>query len=186
MKRTALLIAVLTVTPALAGPREDVYSSSLRCAAITDDRTWLECYYGAAQPLRGQLQLPAAPASQTSLIPPAIAGAAMPAPAMGAPTAFQPRPAPKPGPVGRTLNYLTGGEAIVSRAQVKSYDPGPGGFVVTLDNGQVWKQSDDQQRMVRWRGNVETHHVSVWKGALNTFNLGFDDEGDRYKVRRLK
>lgn len=183
LRHTSLLIALLAVTPALAGPREDVYSASLRCSAITDNRAWLECYYGAAQPMRGELQLPAAPASQTSLIPPAIVGVATVAPGMGAPTAYQ---APKPGPIARTLDYLAGGDAVVSKAPIKSYDPGPGGFVVTLADGQVWKQSDDQARLVRWRGGPEAHRVSIWKGALNTFNLGFDDEGDKYKVRRLK
>lgn len=178
MARHALvLLVVLAATPAMAGPREDVYSASLRCSAIADDRAWLDCYYGAAQPMRGQLQLPAAPPSQTALIPPVI-DAARP----------QARHAPEQeGPVGRTLGYLAGGTVIASNVAVKAYEPGqPAGFTVTLANGQVWRQTDDQPRPVRWRDRVEAHHVTVWKGALNTFNLGFDDEGDRYKVRRLK
>ena len=117
VRHTALLLAFLAVTPAMAGPREDVYSASLRCSAIKDDRSWLECYYGAAQPMRGQLQLPAAPVSQTSLIPPPI----------DAPVARQQAPNPIPrkeGPVGRTMDFLAGGDIVVSNAPIKSYEAG--------------------------------------------------------------
>ena len=175
---TPLILAFLAVTPALAGPREDVYSASQRCVALADDRSWLECYYGAAQPMRGQLQLPAAPASQTALIPPPLPVSAV----------RQQAPAPqKPGPVGRTIDFLMGGDALVSGASIKSFDAGKqGGFTVTLANGQVWKQADEQTRFVRWRDGPGAHKVTIWKGALNTFSLGFDEEADKYKVRRLK
>jgi hypothetical protein len=180
VRRTSLLLAFLAVTPAMAGPREDVYAASLRCSAIKDDRSWLDCYYGAAQPMRGQLQLPAAPVSQTSLIPPPIA----------APVARQQAPNPIPqkeGLVGRTMDFLAGGDILVSNAPIKSYEAGRhGGFTVILANGQVWKQSDDQARLVKWRNAPGAHQVTIWKGALNTFNLGFDDETNKYKVRRLK
>ena len=55
--------------PVLAGPREDVISGSQRCAVNADGRSWLDCYYGAAQPMRTQLGLPPAPASQLRLVP---------------------------------------------------------------------------------------------------------------------
>lgn len=182
IRYASLLLVLLAVTPALAGPREDVYSASQRCSAITDDRTWLECYYGAAQPMRGQLQLPPAPASQTALIPVPVPGAAIAAPAT--------RPAPAPqskGPITRTLEFLTGGDALVSKVAIKSYEGGGyGSFVVVLANGQVWRQIDSQPRLVKWRDPASAHRVTIWKGALNTFNLGFDDENDRYKVRQVK
>jgi hypothetical protein len=176
-----LLVLLAAATPALAGPREDVYSASLRCSAITDDLSWLDCYYGAAQPMRSQLQLPAAPAAQTSLIPPPITAATARQQALAAaPSA--------PGPIGRTLGFLAGGDAVITNAPVKSYEAGRqgGGFTVTLANGQVWNQTDGQPRFARWRDAPGAHKVTIWKGALNTFNLGFDDETDRYKVRRLK
>ncbi|HWF64279.1 MAG TPA: hypothetical protein VN685_06685 [Rhizomicrobium sp.] len=73
MKSHRLLLAlVLTALPltAQAGPRDDVKSASARCDSISDDHTWLNCYYGAAQPVRAELGLPAAPDSQQSLVPP--------------------------------------------------------------------------------------------------------------------
>jgi hypothetical protein len=58
-------LGVLIVLPALGAPastdpRADVIAGSSRCDGIPDNRTWLDCYYGAAQPLRAQLGLPPA------------------------------------------------------------------------------------------------------------------------------
>ena len=70
-----LLATVLLATsrPALARPRDDVMAGVFRCAAIGDTRLWLDCYYGAAQPMRSQLGLPPVPAAQARLVasPPA-------------------------------------------------------------------------------------------------------------------
>jgi len=60
----------MPLAAAHAGPRDDVKSASARCDGIGDDHTWLNCYYGAAQPVRAELGLPPAPDSQLSLVPP--------------------------------------------------------------------------------------------------------------------
>lgn len=54
-----------------ASPRDQVRAASLRCDSISDQRAWLNCYYGAAQPVRADLGLPPAPMSQQTLVPPA-------------------------------------------------------------------------------------------------------------------
>src|SRR5580658_3947511 len=82
----ALGLAVLTL-PALAAPRDDVLFGISRCGGIADDRTWLDCVYGAAQPMRAKLGLPPAPASQQALVPPPIPGQAQ---AMAAPPTMTP------------------------------------------------------------------------------------------------
>ena len=183
MVRYALFpLALVAAAPAMAAPRDDVYSASLRCAAITDDRTWLDCYYGAAQPMRGQLQLPPAPAAQTALVPALVPGAPVLAMRPAQPAAARPA---APGYVGRTMELLTGGDALVSKVAIKSYTGG-GSFHVVLANGQEWIQIDGQPRFIRWRNGPPGHTATIWKGAMNTFNLGFDAEADRYKVRRVK
>jgi hypothetical protein len=50
-------------------PRDAVRAASQRCDSITDEHTWLDCYYGAAQPVRAELGLPPAPVSQQTLVP---------------------------------------------------------------------------------------------------------------------
>ena len=42
-------------------------SGLTRCANLTDDRQWLDCYYGAVQPVRAALGLPPALAAQIKL-----------------------------------------------------------------------------------------------------------------------
>jgi hypothetical protein len=62
----------LVIGAAQADTREDVLNAISRCGGISNDRTWLDCVYGAAQPMRGQLGLTPAPASQQALVPPAV------------------------------------------------------------------------------------------------------------------
>ena len=68
----ALLLgaALLAAAPAQARPRDEALSGAFRCAVIADSRVWLDCYYGAAQPVRAELGLPPAPDTQQSLVPP--------------------------------------------------------------------------------------------------------------------
>ncbi len=53
--------------PASARPRDEAMAGAYRCAAIAATRSWLDCYYGAAQPVRAALGLVPAPAGQVSL-----------------------------------------------------------------------------------------------------------------------
>ena len=65
---------MLSASPAAAiGPRDQVIASMFRCAVIGDTRVWLDCFYGAAQPMRVALRLPPVPATQERLVesPPA-------------------------------------------------------------------------------------------------------------------
>jgi hypothetical protein len=62
----------LLASPAFADPRSDVMAGAQRCAGIADNRTWLDCFYGAAQPMRAILGLPPAPVNQQRLVPPAL------------------------------------------------------------------------------------------------------------------
>jgi hypothetical protein len=61
LSATALLL--LTNCPVSARTRDDAIAGMFRCAAIGDTRLWLDCYYGAAQPVRAALgMIPASPA----------------------------------------------------------------------------------------------------------------------------
>jgi hypothetical protein len=61
-------VALVISAQAQARGRDDVMSRTFRCAPIGDTRQWLDCYYGAAQPLRASLGLPPAPQNQTQLV----------------------------------------------------------------------------------------------------------------------
>jgi hypothetical protein len=220
----ALPVLLLSVTglgattgAALAGPRDDVLVASQRCAAIADDRRWLDCYYGAAQPMRGQLGLPPAPASQTQLVPPADAYVPPPAMAAAPPQAYgvgavRPAPAaPQPFGVGAVRppaapvvasgpppmpRYQGGlysglfgnGHPAVSDIRMTSYAfDKKGYFTVTLFDGEVWQQLvNENEPKARWNKSPSSYVVSVGQGAMGTYNLVVNDEGDSYKVKRIK
>jgi hypothetical protein len=70
----ALLLLILSIglfltasAPASARPRDDAMAGAYRCAGIASARVWLDCYYGAAQPVRAALGLAPAPAGQVGL-----------------------------------------------------------------------------------------------------------------------
>jgi hypothetical protein len=65
----ALVAMVCALGPGLAQarPRDDVMAGAFRCAAIGDSRQWLDCYYGAAQPVRAGLGLAPPSAAQLRL-----------------------------------------------------------------------------------------------------------------------
>lgn len=62
-----VLLLLLGARPAAARPQDEVLSGAFKCAAIADLRTWLDCYYGAAQPQRAALGLAPVPAAQARL-----------------------------------------------------------------------------------------------------------------------
>ncbi len=70
----AVGLLLLAAMPAAdARPRDEVMAGVFHCNGLGDDRQWLDCYYGAAQPARTSLGLKPAPANQMQLVqsPPA-------------------------------------------------------------------------------------------------------------------
>jgi len=71
MKRSCLNIALLATSLCLALParaeptRDAVMQGAERCEGIPDNRVWLDCFYGSAQPMRVLLGLSPAPVAQT-------------------------------------------------------------------------------------------------------------------------
>ena len=60
-------IAAMSASSVQARSRDDVMAGAYRCGAVADDRQWLDCFYGVAQPVRAQLGLPAVPEAQMRL-----------------------------------------------------------------------------------------------------------------------
>ncbi len=169
----ALGLVALTA-PAMAGPREDVLYGISRCGGIAEDRSWLDCVYGAAQPMRAHLGLPPAPAAQQRLVPVGIPGMAAPAgPIFQSPQPqqqqtyispnagwlernFAPTPAPKPGPV----------------MALKSYEfDGAGYATITLANGEVWEQDNGDNTKLRLKNPPASYKGQIVPMAGNRTRL---------------
>jgi len=180
MKRNVVaftVAAIAIVGTAHAGTRDDVLAGIDRCASLTDDRAWLNCLYGAAQPMRSQLGLPPAPAFQTQLVPatPPFSVARV-----------QPNPPPSQQTHGGFLSFLLGGDPIISRMPLSAYSfDSDGLFTATLANGQIWRQVDGDQ-VAHWRGPASRYVVSLSRGATGSTNLVVADEEVLYRVKRVR
>jgi hypothetical protein len=180
MNRTAIAVGMVGMLAALgetahADTRGDVLSGIARCGAIADDHSWLNCIYGAAQPMRGQLGLPPAPPAQTSLVP-----AASPA----SPRFSSPAPVAAPKESGGFFSRILGGEVVITAMPLSSYQfNSQGFFIITLANGQVWEQRDGP--VAHWQGPASQYLVSISKGAMGSFNLTVAHDSAQYKVRRV-
>lgn len=178
--------------PVLADPREDVVNGMTRCASLADDRQWLDCYYGAAQPMRSQLGLPPAPAAQLRLLQmQTTAPAAAPAPPVALPatvTRAAVRSGPPPMPKRSGIFDVFGGSDVVNNAPIQSYEVTAKGFTVTLPDGQIWKQTEEDasQFPVDWRDPASSMRVTISQGALHSFNLVMGEETRHHKVTRIR
>jgi hypothetical protein len=185
----ALLCAGLLAlaAPAAADPlRDDVMTNLQRCAGFTDNRTWLNCYYGAAQPMRAQLGLSPAPDSQVSLV-----GTA---------------PVPPPPPMTSTASTAKSGGGWFSgitdifdststpsdsdfgagAMRLASFSFGKDGlFTATLSDGEVWTQSPYDNLRAHWSGQATNYTVMVSSDMFGSHTMRVKGDHD-YRVIRVK
>ena len=188
MKKIVLLLCLLAPA-ALADTRDDVLVSIGRCGAIQDDRTWLNCVYGAQQPMRARLNLPPAPEFQQRLVPPA---ANVP---MATPRYDLPPSAPAPRTATRALapkrpGFLstmlgTAPPTAVSRMTNYRFDKS-GAFIVTLENGQTWRQTDPDAAHINWSKEPSAYEVTIIPEAFGSYSLKTNDSSKLYKVERVR
>jgi len=179
-KRIAFGLALLSAAPmaVAADPRSDALAGAARCQAIADDRTFLNCIYGAMQPLRIELGLQPAPPAQTGLVPPATL------PMVPAPMARAvPPPVRKEGVVG---GLFGGGTEVAPQPMTAFAFDARGFFTVTLADGAVWKQLDGDTARAHWHGQPSALIVTVRGGALGAHVLQVRGQSATYKVIRLR
>jgi hypothetical protein len=184
MKRPIVwgVLMLLSALPAFAGPRDDVYAGSARCADIADDRTWLDCFYGSAQPMRTRLGLPPAPASQTQLVPASGHAYVPPADAQAPPVAGRP-PMPE---ASSGFGHLFGGKPLVSNIRMASYSFDANGFfTVTLEDGEIWQESSSWPTLAKWKLPPASYYVSILPGLLGSYDLKVRGMNGYFKVHRL-
>jgi hypothetical protein len=167
-------LAVLATLPASAQPALQVQLS--RCLAIPGVLQRLACYDGVA---RG------AGVSTT----PRIASTAPPLPA-SAPPVYVPRPVPAPaasfGSERLAQSPATRAAALdrIESAVVGFDVNARGKFVVTLANGQIWKQIDGDDAVTRPRKSARS--VIIERAVFSSYALTFNDSSQRFKVARVQ
>ena len=170
---------MLAAIPAIAGPREDTLAGISRCAALPNDRTFLECIYGAAQPLRARLGLPPALDAQVQLVPPAAAALPQSTPSR----ADMPPATSQEGNAGGMLGSLFGGDSL----HMVSYSFDPRGlFTVVLNNGEIWRQDPDDTNYAHWSGKAANYPVTLTSGEFGNSRLNVRGEPGTYRVKRVR
>lgn len=161
-----------------ADTREDALSGIERCGAIHDERGWLDCVYGAVQPVRAHLGLQPAPEYQQRLVPAPQASA--PPPPVRAATVSAPRRKP-----GFFNNLLNAPPVSVSRMASFHYEKN-GAFVVALENGQAWRQTSVEAGSVSWNKPPASYTVTITQGAFGSYSLRTSDNPRTYKVELVQ
>jgi hypothetical protein len=171
-------ILLLQAAAAGAAPRDEMLSGISRCTIFTDERTFLDCVYGAAQPVRAELGLPPAPQEQTRLVPSAtMNGGALARVPNGAA-----QPAQSRGFIGRLLGT---NKPVTPPQAMRSYAFNADGlFTVRLANGEEWRQEFGDASRAHWTKAPSSYVVTVVTGALGSFDLQVNGESIFYKVQR--
>lgn len=180
---TLACAGILVAAPVKADTRDEVLAGVQRCGVIQDDRVWLDCMYGAQQPMRARLALPPAPEFQQRLVPVVQPGAPPRATSPTTPPVAKVLPRRKPG----FFESLVGNAPAYAVSRMASYRYVKGGaFVVTLENGQEWRQTDADGGTVRWNKKPSAYLATITSGSFGSFTLSTDDSPRSYKVERIR
>jgi hypothetical protein len=180
--RTVLAGLLLLTQGASAEPtRDEVMAGAARCAGIADNRIWLDCFYGSAQPMRALLGLSPAPPPQVKLVPPP--GAAYLGPPASRPVA--PSAPPPERSRGFFADILGSSKPVAGNVPMASYKFGRDGkFTVVLKNGQTYRQEESDLVFANWTRPASTYLVTI-VAASDKFLLKVKDEpGVVFHVRR--
>lgn len=183
MRKIFLVAALLAVAvPALAEPtRDEVMAGAERCYGLADNRAWLDCFYGSAQPMRSMLGLPPAPASQVKLVPPA--GAVPVRPAARVATAAPPPPEHSGGFFADLIGST---QPVVSNMPMASYKFNRDRtFTVTLQDGSVYQQMEADTVFATWKKPPSSYLVTINNSTGNSYALKVKGQpGISYRVLR--
>jgi hypothetical protein len=182
MRRVFVISGLMALVPlsAWAEPtRDEVMAGAERCDGIADNRVWLDCFYGSAQPMRSLLNLPPANPAQVRLVPPPGA---------------EPRRIPASAALRQTersggfwSDVVGSTRPEASNIAMTKYEFDRSGAVtVTLADGQIWRQLESDLVRARWNKPAGSYRVTVAAGLGDTFDLKVNGEkGTIYRMRRV-
>ena len=171
MNRTMIFAAmVLVAGPAMA--QDSIRAQLGSCLAIPGVLQRLACYDSVAKG-NGITSAARAPVMAAPM-PPRTALNAPPPPG---PDSFGAEALPRVQAERRSVDEIT--SAITDLSYTAS-----GKFIVTLANGQVWRQKEGDVTAKFFRKANRTATIS--RGTLGSYNMMFNDSGSYYKVSRVR
>lgn len=205
---------LLPAASVAADPRDDALTVLLHCSGTSDKAQRLACYDSAVVRIPGALRAPAAPALPSAPAPIAAAPVAA-APAMTASAAPPPVRRHRndsfldrlfgsgPNRAPQTTVAEFGSESIANggkqaypqpmdadtideiSGRLTSYDVSTGFLVVTLDNGQVWRQVTGEP-VGHLQRTAASYTATISRGSSGTYDLKLSHFGRTLAVRRIR
>ncbi len=183
MKSKILLLAALGLSAMPAGA-QDNSAAMAHCAAISDSNARLSCYDGiAVAPQHATAPAPAAPPVQAAAPAPQVqVTTPPPASSMAAKTAeFGAETMRSSQPDRETSNEFHELRATITQVEFSKTNR----FIVTLDNGQVWRQIEGDLSKARFHKSGDA--VTISRGVFGSYNLSLDEHDvGLFKVHRIR
>ncbi len=194
MNKPLLSLALtLSCTASWAADAPALPAKVAACGSIADAQQRVACYD------REIAALSKAPTAATPVAPPAPPAArSVTPPAPPSPPAAAAAPLPASAPAAKSAipiaSVLTFGQELISKkdrpdpkapdqllhAQIKeAREVRPGEYRITLDNGQVWSQSEPKFGFTLKAGDA----VTLGKAAMGSYRLWRDQDGSKSWVR---
>jgi len=204
---------LLSATNALADPRDDALSQVLRCSGMSDKGQRLACYDSAAVRASGALRAPSAAAPVVPSVPAPMAAPVVTASADVPPPVHHVRRSngfldklfgpdgPKRAPQRTVAEF--GSESIANggthaypqpmdedaidaiSARLANYDLSSGFLMVTLDNGQVWRQVSGEP-VGHLQYAAASYVATISRGGSGAYVLKLNRVGRTFLVRRIR
>jgi hypothetical protein len=198
------LFVLVAGTAAEADPRDDTLSAMLRCSGISDRAQRLACYDSAVVRIPGALNNAAPPP------PPAMAGAVPPPAAPVArrqhSSSFVDKIFGPGGPkrAAQTTVAEFGSESIANggreaypipmdadtidqiSARLVNYQFVDGYVVVTLDNGQMWRETADGQPLQHLARPALSYAAVIGRGGGGSYAMKLTGLPREIPVRRIR
>ena len=180
--------ALLLPVAAAADPvRDEVKSGVARCEGIADNRVWLDCFYGSAQPMRAALGLAPAPQAQVRLVP---SQGLAPQQTFSSQQAMEPvhrntATTTRPKREGFLASLLGSTKPMVSDMPMADYRFAPDHtFTVTLKNGEVYTQEESDLVFAKWTKAPASYRVTITAAADKYVLRVKSEPGVSFRVRR--
>lgn len=170
--------------PTDAGIRDEVMARASACYTTRDDREWLNCYYGAAQPIRSELGLSPAPQMNAASAARSISQPLNSLPAQND-DGLSRIPQARGGDNAPPAAAASGTTDITSRMASYNFDH-YGIFTVTLTNGQVWRQLSGDTSYAHWNKAPGNYLVHISSGFLGSRKFEINGIHGIFRVRRIK
>lgn len=188
----ALATLLLCAGPALAASTDPLLQELDHCAGVSADAARLACYDGLAPQIRAKVS--GRPVQQNS---PALVKKQQESwfgfdlgGLFGSSADEQTKPSQfgadnLPVHVVKRNTKTQAIDSITARLKDYAYNPF-GKFIITLANGQIWKELDADDGHALFHHDPAANQVTITRGLFGSYNLYVNGGNRVFKVRRLR